>query len=521
MSNVKLVLSNKNNKQALDDWEDFLDQIRNSTPIDLNESEEEKAKRIKELEANPENWFIYYFPKYSFSKPAKFHIKSTKKVLKAKRLFQSRVWARGLSKSTRRMFEIFFKTFAQKFPTNMLMISKTVDNAARLLAPYKANLEANQRLINDYGTQQKLGSWTEHEFITRGGCAFRAVGAEQNPRGSRVEERRPNILGFDDLDDDEVCRNPERVAQRWKWCQEAVFPTVEISKDYLIFFDNNLIGEESCQARAMELAHDVDLMNIRDEHGVSTWSEKNSEADIDAMLGILSEESKQKEYFNNPISEGKTFKQMKYGKCPPLNEMEYVITYADPATSNKDKPSIKSAKQTSCKAVWVVGYKDLKFYIFKGFVDNANNSTFISWIYSCNDYVGNKTVNHCFIENNGFQNPFYEQVLQPLIFQKGRETGMVVPITPDDRDKPEKWTRIEGTLEPINTNGLLILNEDEANDPHMKRLEMQFKAASATCKIMDGPDCVEGAVWIIKNRLAILAAEGIKAIRRPPNKKMF
>lgn len=513
----------KSDKQALIEWEEFLHAIRDSTTIDINETAEEKSKRIKRLESdgNQEEWFKYYFPKYSFAEPAKFHLKSTKKVLKAKRLFQSRVWARGLSKSTRRMFEVFYKTFVQGFPTNMLMVSKTEGNAARLLAPYRANLEANQRLINDYGSQQRLGSWTETEFITRTGCAFRAVGAEQNPRGSRVEERRPNILGFDDLDDDEVCRNPERVAQRWKWCQEAVFPTVEISKDYLIFFDNNLIGEDSCQAKAMQLAHDVDIMNIRDENGDSTWPEKNSEADIDAMLGILSEESKQKEYFNNPVSEGKTFKQMKYGKCPPLKEMEYVITYADPATSNKDKPSLKSAKQTSCKAVWIVGYKDLNFYVYKGFVDNASNSTFIGWLYACNDYVGTKTVNHCFIENNGFQNPFYEQVLQPLIFQKGRETGMIVPVTPDDRDKPEKWTRVEGTLEPLNSNGLLILNEQEKTDKHMQRLEMQFKAASATCKIMDGPDCIEGAVWIIKNKLAVAAANGITIIKRPANKKKF
>jgi hypothetical protein len=411
-------IQNRTDKQALIDWDEFLQQIKNSTPIDHNESEEQKAARIKKLEAKPEDWFKYYFPKYSFAAPADFHKKSTKTVLSSSRLFQSRVWARGLSKSTRRMFEIFYKTFAQKFPTNMLMISKTEGNSIRLLAPYRANLEANQRLINDYGQQERIGSWSESEFITRGGHAFRAVGAEQNPRGSRVEERRPNILGFDDLDDDEVCRNPERVAQRWKWCQEAVFPTVEISKDYLIFFDNNLIGEDSCQAKAMELAHDVDIMNIRDEDGLSTWPEKNSEKDIDDMLGILSHESQQKEYFNNPVNEGKTFKEVTYGKCPPLKEMEYVITYADPATSNKDKPTLKSGKQTSCKAVFIVGYKDLKFYVFKGFVDNVNNSTFIDWIYACEDYVGSKTLNISFIENNGFQHPFYEQVLQPFIFRK-------------------------------------------------------------------------------------------------------
>jgi hypothetical protein len=517
------MIINRTDKQALNDWQEFLQAIKDSTTIDLNETAEEKAKRMKELEkdGNQEAWFKYYFPKYSFAEAASFHKKSTRKVLKANRLFQCRVWARGLSKSTRRMFEVFYKTFAQKFPTNMLLMSKTEGNASRLLAPYKANLEANQRITNDYGDQVRLGSWTESEFITRGGHAFRAVGAEQNPRGSKVEERRPNVLVFDDLDDDEVSLNPERVDRRWKWCQEAVFPTVDISRDYFIFFDNNLIAEDSCCARAMALAHDVDVINIRDESGESVWKEKNSEQDIDDMLSIISYESQQKEYFNNPISEGKTFKEETFGKCPPLKSMDFVITYADPATSNKDKPTAKSKAKNSCKAVFVVGYKDLKFFVYKGFLDNTSNSNFIDWLYQCNDYVGGRTTNMSFIENNTLQNPFYEQVLLPLIMEKGKQKGFVLPVSPDERSKPEKWTRIEGNLEPLWRNSLLVLNIDEKDCPHMKRLIAQFKAASATAKTMDGPDCIEGAVHIIKSKVAVEAARGIQVIKRRPNNKRY
>src|SRR4051812_46731772 len=108
--------------------------------------------------------------------------------------------------------------------------------------PYRANLEANQRLINDYGEQQTFSGWKEQEFVTRDKKAFRAVGAEQSPRGSKVDEVRPNIIVFDDLDDDEVCRNADRVKTRWEWVEQAVIPTVEISKPYYIFFDNNIIA---------------------------------------------------------------------------------------------------------------------------------------------------------------------------------------------------------------------------------------------------------------------------------------
>jgi hypothetical protein len=77
MSNIRIPI-NKSNKQAIQEWEEFLDNIRNSTPVDLNETIEQKAARIKKLEADPEAWFKYYFPKYSFSEPADFHKKSTK-----------------------------------------------------------------------------------------------------------------------------------------------------------------------------------------------------------------------------------------------------------------------------------------------------------------------------------------------------------------------------------------------------------------------------------------------------------
>lgn len=523
MGNVKMVVANKSNKQAMSEWENFIFSISNSTIIDLNETEDEKRKRIKRLEkpGNEEEWIQYYFPKFCFCKPAPFHIKSTLKVIRSKRLYQRRAWARGLSKSTRRMFEIFYKKFVQKMRINMLLISKSESNAIRLLAPYRANLEANQRLINDYGVQERPGKWAEEEFITKDKSSFRAVGMGQNPRGARLDELRINVLVFDDADDDEVCRNPERLQQNWEWVEKTAIPTVDIANDYFILFDNNIIAEDSLAVRAAAYADDVELINIRDIEGKSVWPEKNSEEVIDYMLSKISYESGQGEYFNDGTPTGKVFPKMTYGKCPPLKSLPFVVVYADPSPSNKDKPSVKSKAQNSCKAVVVVGYHNLKFYVYKCFVDITTNSNFIDWLYATRDYVATATQPYFFIENNTLQGPFYDQVLMPLIFQKGAEKGGVLGVTPDDRDKPDKYFRIEGTLEPLNRLGLLILNEDEQHDPNMKTLEGQFKKVSPNSKTMDGPDAVEGAVHIIKNKIATEAAGGIQAFKRSPNKKRF
>jgi hypothetical protein len=68
------------------------------------------------------------------------------------------------------------------------------------------------------------------------------------------------------------------------------------------------------------------------------------------------------------------------------------------------------------------------------------------------------------------QNPFYEQVILPLVYNHANATGVFLPITPDTRQKPEKWTRIEGTLEPLNRLGHLIFNEKEKDEPKSLRI---------------------------------------------------
>lgn len=508
----------RNDKQALQYWEEFRQQVRNSTSVDVNETPEEQKKRIRKLEADDEAWFKYYFPNFYKSEPAGFHKKASQRIFNNPEWYEVRAWSRELAKSTRSMMEDL-KLMLTKKKRYKLLISNSFDNACRLLKPYMINLENNNRIINDYGVQEKLGSWTEGDFTTRSGFSLRALGAGQSPRGTRKDEQRPDIIEFDDFDTDEECMNEDIINKKWKWVNEAAIPTRSVSVPTLIRWNGNFIAEDCCVVRACEFADKVDKINIRDENGVSTWS-KNTEEMIDRILSTITYSAQQKEYYNNPYNEGKTFKEMTWGKCPPLSSLDFVVTYADPSTSNKDRPTAKSKAQNSCKAVFIVGKKDLKYYVYNGFLDVTKNSVFVEWLYAADDYVAGKTQAYTYIENNTLQDPFYEQVLLPLIFAKGRERGKVLGITPDARKKPEKFFRIEGTLEPKNRLGLLILNIAEKDNPHMKRLEAQFKSVSPNSKTMDGPDAVEGAVTILDNKI-LVRNSGMKAIKRKRNKKRF
>ncbi len=504
-----------NDKQAMINWEKFRQSIRKSTPVDLTETPAQKRKRITELEADPEKWKRYYFPKfYKYKSPA-FHLKASQRLIrnfiKLKHWYETRHWVRGLSKTTLTMMDVLYLVMTGKLK-NIIYTSSTYDAAELFLERYRSQLDSNQRLINDYGKQELPGSWTAGSFTTRTGIKFLALGAGQSPRGNGNEEIRPDCIIVDDFDTDEECRNPDIINKKWDWFEKALFFTVDTAEPYLIIWLGNIIAEDCCVVRAGQIADHCEVINIRDENGVSVWPEKNSEEDIDYQLSKVSYEAGQQEMYNNPLRQGQAFKEITWGKCPPLKSMRFVVMYADPATSNKDKPALRSRATASCKAVFIIGCKDFKYYVYTGWLDTVNNSVFVDWLYLGQEYVGIKTVSYNYIENNTLQQPFFEQVLVPLIRQKGRSRGKMLHVLSDERKKPDKWVRIEGTLQPINEAGYLIFNIDEKDNPHMKRLEAQFKSASPNSRTMDGPDCIEGGTHIIKHKTAVAAATSIQSV---------
>lgn len=482
-------------KQQLIEWNAFCESMAKATVIDINETPLEKKKRVERLEANHEEWFKYYLPNYYTSEPAPFHLKATKRVMNNPEFYEVRPWARELAKSGRTMMEIL-KLVLTKKKNNILMVSATYDDAERLLLPYKTILELNDRIRNDYGEQQGFKKWTSGEFVTKKGASFRALGAGQSPRGTRNDAKRPDVINIDDIDTDEEVRNPDRIKEKVKWCERALFGTRSISADLLIIVNGNIIGKFTTVTELIKKADYSKVVNIRDKNGKSTWPAKNSEELIDRVLSKISYNSAQQEYFNNPINEGDTFKEVNYGKCPLLKSCEAVIVYADPATSNKD------TKGSSTKSVVVIGYKQLKFYVYWIRLDHVKNSTFVDWMYEAHKYltINGVDTKRITIENNSLQDPFYEQVILPLIYQRAKQYNFTLPITPDRRKKPEKYYRIEGTLDPIHRMGNLIFNQAEKGTKHFEIMEEQWLGVSAKSKTMDGPDAIEGGVWILQNR---------------------
>jgi hypothetical protein len=477
-------------REALKHWDEYRRNILRATEVPF-ETEGDKQKRIDRLKGNYEEFCKYYFPNYCTAEFAKFQLQFAKKIIDNETIYAVAAWAREHAKSVNAgLFLPIFLAMTGKLQ-NMLVISHSYDNAAELLMPIMVNLESNQRLINDYGQQKGWRSWETGRIITTNSISFRAIGAGQSPRGTRNEEKRPDFILIDDIDTDRESRNQDQIEKKWKWIEQALLPSMSISGKKRIVFVGNIIAKNGCITKAIRVSDFHQIINILDKNGKPSWT-KNSMADIQYMLSKISYASGQKEYFNNPISEGTVFKDIKYGKVPPLSKFKYLVCYTD--------PSFKDSKKNDFKATVLIGEHDGTFYIIKAYVEQTTTAQMIKWHYDIADFVKEKSVVYYYLEQVFLQDIFFAE------FQKaGKASGKYIPIQGDDRSKPDKFSRIEANLEPLNRRGLLVFNEAMKDDPHMMRLEEQFKSIEPSLPAHDdGPDAVEGGIYIINNKLRVM-----------------
>ena len=326
--------------------------------------------------------------------------------------------------------------------------------------------------------------------------------------------------------------------------EQALYFTRSFSEPLLVIWCGNIIARDCCIARAGARARELagrdkplgnwDIINIRMvdirrpdpkrdfAEGVSVWPEKNTEAMIDEVLAQVSAASVQKECFNNPVVEGTYFKEITWGAVPPLNKFPFLISYGDPAPSNRTTHRKGVKALGSFKSNVLLGILDGRLYVITAFLDHVTNDEFVNWYYYQKDYVRDRTTIYNYIENNKLQDPFYEQVFKPLFLQKAVERKFIISIAPDERAKPDKFARIEGNLEPLNRAGNLIFNIAEKENPHMQRLEEQFKLFDDGLPApADGPDAVEGGYFVAQRKVAAITPTAWSIGTRPVNKKRY
>lgn len=495
-------------KNDLIELDKFLKDLERATPVNNDEAPKDKQKRLSEL-TDWQKFLKYYFPNYCSKPFTRWQKRYAKKVLGTGKRYIVRKVFRGGSKTTfTQMLMVYMIT--TKRVRNILWVSKNQDGAMEMTRVLRLQFEGNQRLINDYGEQKNLGAWGDDKFVTRSGASVRAIGKGQSPRGAKEEEARPDCIIWDDGDDDEEVRNSNRLDNTWDWTMGALFGCFAVDGNNLFIGLGNKIAPDCIIERMADIADDVETVNLMDDNGRPTCPEWHTLEDCQYMISKMGTRLAQREYFNNPITEGKVFKieWLQYKKLPKLSLYKYLVAYLDPSFKNK--------KTSDHKSLILIGVLHGEYHIHKVYCANASVHEMIRWHYDLDEYIR---------RHNGAVQYWMEEVfLQDLLYddfnKAGATYGYRIPVRGDTRKKPDKDARIIGCSGDFE-RGNVYFNEDEKDNHHMNELYTQFClfAAGDTRIPKDGPDSYEGGREILKKM--IFEAEPPIAGRRTPSKNRY
>jgi len=470
------------------DFADLLDVVLSSTSIDIHESAGDRKKRIKYLLGNYEAFCLYYFPEYCFAPFGWFHKIYPAEVAANPFNIYLEQYSREFAKSTH--FLLFVPLFLKAGGTlnGMILGSITHDAAAEKLADLQANLQANQRYINDFGEQKTYGNWEDGIFKTKDDTAFYGFGKGQSPRGTKFKWKRPDYGAIDDLNDARQLKNEVIANEDKRWVLEELKPALWIKRWWLVilqnkFNDNAVTSLIQNDEHIKSIVHRVD---IRNEKGHSNWPENFTDEEIDKL-----EESEgaafTRERMNTPFDEGTVIKAewLEHWITPlPLHKYDSALVhYLD--------PSYKST-ETSDYKFWILLGKTGMFYdILDAWGEKTDSGEMWQHAFDVDDEVSGKTTIKHVMEAGFIQ----ELVHRAELTRVEKDNGRALAVSMDVRKKAHKLERI-GTLAPLFKRGLIRFNILKKTSPGMKLLRKQLIAIGEGSKVNDdGPDALEGGVW--------------------------
>jgi predicted phage terminase large subunit-like protein len=498
-------------KKAFEDYKTLCKIISDSTSVKLNETSSQQEARIKRLLGNYGEFFEYYFGHYAKRKDgtlipcAKFQTREAMAALKDPFYTAAWVWYRGAAKSVHADIglPVFLKENNEL--NFMVLVGDTDPKACKLIGSLQAEFEENKLLLHDFGKQFSYGSWAEGEFQTLNGTSFFALGVGQSPRGIREREKRPDLIIPDDIDTRERCRNPKLVKEAAEWVQEDLMGCFGGERERFIV-PQNLFDEVSILSTLHKEISNLKWVQVNaiDKEGNPSWPERSTKEYWERKRASKPMRSWLREYMNTPIKEGAIFKDewIQWTKVLPLDKYEYLIAYCD--------PSFKNTKNSDYKAIKLWGKSGTKLHLIKCFVRQATVGAMVNWFYDLHEAAKGAIIDY-FIEANMLQD-----LLLDAFTEEGNRRGYQIPIRPDKRAKPDKFSRIEATS-PLYERGFVYYNEALKENADMKTAISQLLAFEKGSNAPDdSPDADEGAIFLMQKRTRTMDFVPILGMRQHP-----
>ena len=491
-------MTEQEKRDALKRWQQQTEHLQRITSARPIESERQRKKNIARALSDYNYFCRRYLSHYCECDNAPFHNAAARYILEhpiCRAVFK---WPRGHAKSVHLDIGIPLWLKFRGDLRVMVLVGKSEDNADTLLGDLQAELQFNQGIIADFGEQYQSGMWHEGEFVTKDHCAFFARGRGQSPRGLRYREHRPDYIVVDDLDDDEMSRSESRVREMTKWVKEALFGCFG-GKGGRFIMVGNLISKNSVLQRIIDsrTVH-TSSVNAIDKHGNPSWPQRYTReylSDLEAFMGYR---SYQKEYMNNPITEGAVFSEqwIRYRKMLKLRNYESIVVYVDPSWKSTGKNDYKACKMWGRPRAGLKTAKSTELHCLRAFVRQCSIGEMVRWLYDLYESLPEDSAATFYMEANFMQDTILDE-----FEREGEARGYQLPILPDTRKKPDKYARIEA-ISPLWERGCVYYNEALRNDPDMRTgIDQTLAFEQGSRAHDDSPDADEGAIWKLQKQV--------------------
>ncbi|NDW10942.1 phage terminase large subunit [Dysgonomonas sp. 520] len=515
--------ANNKYEKLIQDYDKHCRRIAQATIININESHQDKQKRIKELEKDYAKWFEYYFPNFAKSKCAPFHKKMANYIIKNKRCRVLAEWYRSAAKSVHINMGIpLFLMFAKHDLKFMLIIGANEKKAKKLLSSIQSQLQHNKRLINDYGAKFQYGDWADGDFATIDGVRFMALGFGQDPRGSREDAERPDYITTDDVDTKKHINNDRIMRESVDYITEDVwgcFDAVDDGTERYIHANNNthknsitnrlkLYFQQAIQQAKNEGEENIFYIStvtaVKDLSSFEpTWKDKTSAAYWKNKFKQMPYRSFMREYMHAHIQDGAIFKyeDMVFGEMLPLNKYDGLVFYGD--LSYKDAGDYK--------ALILVGRTGREFHIIHTYLRKNSRAKCAEWLYNLYEDKRLENINIRYMIEGLFA---MDDFVNDFDIE-GDKRGYYIPVVADKRSKADKFDRIESMAGHFERHHV-IFNIDEKNGLDQTTLVDQFLAfEKGSGAHDDGADAVHGAISKLNRAVAIdKGNENVRTISR-------
>ena len=491
-------MTEQEKRDALKRWQQQTEHLQRITSARPIESERQRKKNIARALSDYNYFCRRYLSHYCECDNAPFHNAAARYILEhpiCRAVFK---WPRGHAKSVHLDIGIPLWLKFRGDLRVMVLVGKSEDNADTLLGDLQAELQFNQGIIADFGEQYQSGMWHEGEFVTKDHCAFFARGRGQSPRGLRYREHRPDYIVVDDLDDDEMSRSESRVREMTKWVKEALFGCFG-GKGGRFIMVGNLISKNSVLQRIIDsrTVH-TSSVNAIDKNGAPSWPQRYTReylSDLEAFMGYR---SYQKEYMNNPITEGAVFSEqwIRYRKMLKLRNYESIVVYVDPSWKSTGKNDYKACKMWGRPRAGLKTAKPTELHCLRAFVRQCSIGEMVRWLYDLYESLPEDSTATFYMEANFMQDTILDE-----FEREGEARGYQLPILPDTRKKPDKYARIEA-ISPLWERGCVYYNEALINDPDMRTgIDQTLAFEQGSRAHDDSPDADEGAIWKLQKQV--------------------